>query len=316
MFKRKLHIALLAGGVSGEREVSLNGAAGVEKALDQKKFLVRRYDPATDLVRLATDAPEIDFAFILLHGLHGEDGTMQGFLDLLGIPYQGSGVLGSAIAMDKNLAKELYRLHALPVADWRIVSHAERSSGAELLKAFGLPVVIKPVHEGSSLGLTLARSEEQLLQGIERALRHDTEVMIEKYIQGRELTIGVFGNRDLTALPVIEIVPGPGFDFFDYDAKYKAGATEEICPARISEEVAVQAQAYALAAHRALRLRGYSRTDMILDAQGALYLLETNTIPGMTATSLMPQAAAVYGLPFPLFLERLIELGLEGRTIR
>lgn len=314
MQTQKMHIALLAGGTSGEREVSLNGAVGVEKALDSEKFLVRRYDPATDLALLATDAPEIDFAFILLHGLHGEDGTMQGFLDLLGIPYQGSGVLGSAIAMDKHLAKELYRLNGLPVADWRIVSSDVRISSGELIESFGLPLVIKPVHEGSSLGLTLARSEEQLLQGIERALQHDSHVMVEKYIKGRELTVGVFGNSELTALPVIEIVPGPGFDFFDYDAKYKEGATDEICPARINDTITAQAQQYALAAHRALRLRGYSRTDIILDESGAMYLLETNTIPGMTATSLMPRAAATYGLTFPQFLERLIELGMEGRS--
>jgi D-alanine-D-alanine ligase len=313
MHTQKLHIALVAGGTSGERQVSLNGAAGVEKALNPEKYLVRRYDPATDLARLAADAPEIDFAFILLHGLQGEDGTMQGFLELLGVPYQGSGVLGSAIAMDKHLAKELYRLHGLPVADWRIVGGGERINGAELIDRFGLPVVIKPVHEGSSLGLTLARTEEQLLLGIDRALSHDTQVMVEKYIKGRELTVGVLGNSELVALPVIEIVPGAGFDFFDYDAKYKAGATEEICPARISSGLTVQAKQYALAAHLALRLRGYSRTDMILDADNSFYLLETNTIPGMTATSLMPQAAAVHGLPFPQFLERLIELGLEGR---
>jgi D-alanine-D-alanine ligase len=316
MHTPKLHVALVAGGTSGERQVSLNGAAGVEKALDPEKFLVRRYDPATDLARLAADGPEIDFAFILLHGLHGEDGTMQGFLDLLGVPYQGSGVLGSAIAMDKHLAKELYRLHGLPVADWRIIGSGEQIDAAALIDRFGLPVVIKPVHEGSSLGLTLARTEEQLVLGIDRALRHDSQVMVEKYIKGRELTVGVLGNSELVGLPVIEIVPGAGFDFFDYDAKYKAGATEEICPARISATLTVQAKQYALAAHQALRLRGYSRTDMILDADNSLYLLETNTIPGMTATSLMPQAAAVHGLPFPQFLERLIELGLEGRKKR
>lgn len=313
MNTNKLHIALLAGGTSGERQVSLNGANSVEKALDSEKFLVRRYDPATDLARLATDAAEIDFAFILLHGLHGEDGTMQGFLDLLGIPYQGSGVLGSAIAMDKHLAKELYRLNGLPVADWQIVSNDAPISSGELIESFGLPMVIKPVHEGSSLGLTLARSEEQLLQGIERALRHDSHVMVEKYIKGRELTVGVFGNSELTALPIIEIVPGPGFDFFDYDAKYKEGATDEICPARVNDAITAQAQQYAIAAHRALRLRGYSRTDMILEDDGAMYLLETNTIPGMTATSLMPRMAVTHGLSFPQFLEKLIELGMEGR---
>jgi D-alanine-D-alanine ligase len=314
MSKRKLHIALLAGGTSGERQVSLNGAAGVEKALDREKFIVRRYDPAGDLERLARDAAEIDFAFILLHGRHGEDGTVQGFLDLLGIPYQGSGVLGSAIAMDKGLAKELYRLSHLPVADWRIIVRGEQVDPRELLDTFGLPLVVKPVHEGSSLGLSLVRDEEQLAAGIERALDHDTEIMVERYVKGRELTVGVFGNRDLTALPVIEIVPGPGYDFFDYEAKYQAGATSEICPAPIGEEATARAQALGLAAHRALRLRGYSRTDMILAPSGDIYLLETNTIPGMTVTSLMPQAAAVHGLPFPQFLETLIDLGLEGRN--
>jgi D-alanine-D-alanine ligase len=172
---------------------------------------------------------------------------------------------------------------------------------------------VKPVHEGSSLGLTLARSEEELLAGIDRALRHDSHVMVEKYIKGRELTVGVLGNKEPEALPVIEIVPGEGFTFFDYDAKYKPGATEEICPARISEDVTRLAQKYAVEAHKALRLRGYSRTDMIMAGDDSLYLLETNTIPGMTATSLMPQAAAVHGLPFPQFLERLIELGMENR---
>ncbi len=314
MPKEKLHIALIAGGVSGEREVSLNGAAGVEKVLDPEKFIVRRYDPATDLARLAADAPGIDFAFILLHGLYGEDGTMQGFLDLLGIPYQGSGVLGSAIAMDKQLAKELYTLNGLPVADSSLLTSEDKLEIPQLLGRFGLPVVIKPVHEGSSLGLSLARSEEELLTGIERALGHDSHVMVEKYISGRELTVGVVGNNDLQALPLIEIVPGEEFSFFDYDAKYKPGATKEICPARVSDKITKLAQRYAVAAHKALRLRGYSRTDMILAPDDALYLLETNTIPGMTATSLMPQAAAAHGWPFPQFLERLVALGMEGRA--
>ena len=313
MQKGKLHIALVAGGVSGERAVSLSGAASVEKALDVEKFNVRRYDPATDLARLATDASEIDFAFILLHGLFGEDGTMQGFLDLLGVPYQGSGVLGSAIAMDKQLAKELYVLNGLPVADSCILTNRDKLDAAALVERFGLPVVVKPVHEGSSLGLSLAQTKEELLAGIERALRHDSHVMVEKYIKGRELTVGVLGNNVLEGLPVIEIVPGEKFSFFDYDAKYLPGATEEICPAPVSAEITKLAQNYAVTAHKALRLRGYSRTDMILAGDGALYLLETNTIPGMTATSLMPQAAAVHGLAFPQFLERLIELGMEDR---
>lgn len=312
MQAQKLHIALVAGGTSGEREVSLSGAAGVEKALDSEKFIVSRYDPATDLSRLAADAPKLDFAFILLHGLFGEDGTMQGFLDLLGVPYQGSGVLGSAIAMDKHLAKELYKLNGLPVADWQIIGSGDEVNIDALATRFGLPVVIKPVREGSSLGLTLAETREQLMEGIEKAQNHDSQTMIEKYISGRELTVGVLGNQELQGLPVIEIVPGEGFSFFDYDAKYKAGASEEICPAEISDELTALVQKYGVAAHKALRLTGYSRTDIMLSEDGSLYLLETNTIPGMTPTSLMPQAAAEYGLAFPQFLEKLIELGLQS----
>ncbi len=311
MQAQKLHIALVAGGTSGEREVSLSGAAGVEKALDSEKFIVSRYDPATDLARLAADAPKLDFAFILLHGLFGEDGTMQGFLDLLGVPYQGSGVLGSAIAMDKHLAKELYKLNGLPVADWQIIGSGDKVNIDALITRFGLPVVIKPVREGSSLGLTLAETKEQLIGGIEKAQSHDSQTMIEQYIRGRELTVGVLGNEELQGLPVIEIVPGEGSSFFDYDAKYKAGASEEICPAEISDELTALAQKYGVAAHKALRLTGYSRTDIMLSEDGSLYLLETNTIPGMTPTSLMPQAAAEYGLAFPELLEKLIELGLQ-----
>jgi D-alanine-D-alanine ligase len=314
MEKEQLHIALIAGGVSGERQVSLDGAAGVERNLNPKKFIVRRYDPATDLAKIAADAPEIDFAFILLHGLHGEDGTMQGFLDLLGVPYQGSGVLGSAIAMDKDLAKELYRMNELPVADWVVVTRDDDIDGAALVERFGLPVVIKPVREGSSLGLTLAKTMGEMLGGIHKALEHDSQVMVEKYISGKELTVGVLGNTEVEALPVIEIVPGEGFSFFDYDAKYKPGATEEICPARIPDQTRDLVQKYGVLAHRVLRLRGYSRTDMILTDDSQVYLLETNTIPGMTPTSLMPQAAAAYGLAFPAFLEKLIELGLEARS--
>jgi len=312
MEQKKLRVALLAGGISGEREVSLNGAAGVEKALDPEKFLVSRYDPATDLAKLAADADKIDFAFILLHGMYGEDGTVQGYLELLKIPYQGSGVLGSAIAMDKHLAKELYRLNGLPVADWQIITKMAEVDGCSLLDRFGLPVVIKPVHEGSSLGLSIAKTEEEMMAGIERALKHDSHVMLEKYIKGRELTVGVVGNEELVPLPLIEIVPGEGFAFFDYDAKYKPGASNEICPAPVSPEITVEAQRLAVIAHKSLRLRGYSRTDMILDADNNLYLLETNTIPGMTPTSLMPQAAAVHGWPFGVFLEKLVQLGMEG----
>ena len=306
----KLRLALIAGGVSAEREVSLRGAAGVEQALNRDRYEVVRYDPATDLARIAADAANIDAAFILLHGVHGEDGTIQGFLDLLGIPYQGAGVLGSALAMDKNLAKVMYRLAGLPVAPWVMVEPGDLRDSGRIESAVGLPCVVKPVRQGSSIGMSIVRTRDQLPAALELALRHDGEVMVEAFLKGRELTAGVLGNSELTALPLIEIIPDSRFDFFNYEAKYQPGATREVCPAPVSETVRARAQDYAVRAHRSLQLRGYSRTDMIL-VEEELYLLETNTIPGMTPTSLLPQAAAEAGLPFGALLDRLIELALE-----
>ena len=306
----KLRLALIAGGVSAEREVSLRGAAGVEQALNRDRYEVVRYDPATDLARIAADAANIDAAFILLHGVHGEDGTIQGFLDLLGIPYQGAGVLGSALAMDKNLAKVMYRLAGLPVAPWVMVEPGDLRDSGRIESAVGLPCVVKPVRQGSSIGMSIVRTLDQLPAALELALRHDGEVMVEAFLKGRELTAGVLGNSELTALPLIEIIPDSRYDFFNYEAKYQPGATREVCPAPVSETVRARAQDYAVRAHRSLQLRGYSRTDMILVGE-ELYLLETNTIPGMTPTSLLPQAAAEAGLPFVALLDRLIELALE-----
>lgn len=306
----KKRLALIAGGTSDEREVSLRGAAGVEKALDPEKYEVVRYDPATDLARIAAEAGSIDVAFLLLHGVHGEDGTIQGFLDLLGIPYQGAGVLGSALAMDKHLAKTMYKLSGLPVAPWVMVETSDLQHPDRILAEVGLPCVVKPVRQGSSIGMSIVRTVEQLPEALRLALRHDNEVMVEAYIKGRELTVGVLGNQALMPLPLIEIIPNAQYEFFDYEAKYQPGASKEICPAPVDAQVRDKAQQYALTAHRCLQLRGYSRTDMILSGD-ELYLLETNTIPGMTPTSLLPQAAAEAGIPFAQLLDRLIELAME-----
>ncbi|MCA1765517.1 MAG: D-alanine--D-alanine ligase [Desulfobulbaceae bacterium] len=307
---KKLCVALLAGGRSGEREVSLKGGEEVFRALDQNKYEVRRYDPATDLVRLAADSAEIDVAFILLHGPFGEDGTMQGFLDMLGIPYQGSGVLGSALAMDKNIAKIMYRQAGLQVPDWVMAKRSRSGSPAELIGQLGLPLVIKPLHQGSSLGMSIAATEGELAAGLDKAFEFDKQVMVEEFIEGREITGGVIGNDELTALPLVEIIPGEDYRFFDYEAKYRPGASREVCPAEFDLETTAKAQQYALAAHRVLNLEVYSRTDMIVNDRG-IFVLETNTIPGMTPTSLLPQAAAAHGLPFPQFIERLLELALQ-----
>lgn len=311
--KDKIRVALLAGGKSAEREVSLNGAVGVETALNREKYDIRRYDPATDLAKLAIDASELDVAFILLHGPLGEDGTMQGFLDLLELPYQGSGVLGSALAMNKNLAKILYRQAGLKVADWLMVSPGDENQLDPLLEKISLPLVIKPVHQGSSVGMSIARTSAELKTGLEKAFTYDREVMLEEYIQGREITGAVIGNDDLIPLPLVEIIPGSDHPFFDYEAKYTEGASREICPADLADDITTRARQYALKAHEVLQLRGYSRTDMIVSSKDEIFIIETNTIPGMTPTSLLPQAAQAHGLSFSELLDRLLSLALEER---
>lgn len=307
----KVHVALLSGGDSPEREVSLSSGGQVYDALDKERYRVTRFDPRSDLGEIIRRADEIDVALLILHGPNGEDGTVQGLLDLLKIPYQGAGVLGSALAMNKLSAKEMYIQNDIPVPRHHTVYKTVDDSVDGCIKDLGLPLVVKPVCAGSSVGMTIVRRAEDLVPAVEKALAVDQRVMVEEFIDGVELTCGVLGNDELEALPVIEIRPGEGFEFFDYTAKYTPGATEEICPAPIAPEIRDQVQAYAVAAHDALFLRGYSRTDMILSAGGNLYVLETNTIPGMTATSLYPQAAAVAGYTFPRLLDRLIELAME-----
>lgn len=314
MATTKLRVALLAGGVSAEREVSLKSARQVYEALDKAKYDVTRYDPRDDLPRLVQDAPRIDVALIILHGRLGEDGTIQGFLDSLGIPYQGSGVLGSALAMNKILSKRLYEQEGLPVAPYVIADRTRPSDPRAVAERLGLPVVVKPEHEGSSIGLSIVREEGDLPGALEKAWAYDRRCLVEKYIPGVEVTGGVLGNDEVQALPLVEIVPGEQYEFFDYQAKYTPGATREICPARLSPELTRRAQELAVRAHHTLCCRGYSRTDMMVDrAQEKIYVLETNTIPGMTETSLFPQAAAAAGIPFPQLLDRLIALALEDR---
>jgi len=309
---KKLRIALLSGGISSEREVSLNSGNQVYEALDKSKYEILRYDPKTDLPRLVSDAARIDAALIILHGAFGEDGTVQGLLDLLDIPYQGSGVLGSAAAMNKLAAKRLYEQAGLPIPDYAVARRAEGIDPEGLVKRLGLPLVIKPVVGGSSVGITVVRRPEDLRGAVETGWAHDPAVLVEAYIQGIEITGGVIGNERLEALPLIEIIPDSNREFFDYTAKYTPGVTEEICPARIEPELTAEAQRLALEAHRTLFCRGYSRTDMMMRGRD-IFILETNTIPGMTATSLLPRAARTAGLSFARLLDRLIELSLEGR---
>jgi D-alanine-D-alanine ligase len=307
---KRLRIALIAGGLSGEREVSLKSGDAVEKALDPKKYEVKRYDPRDGLGLLIAESGNIDLALILLHGRYGEDGSMQGLLDLLGVPYVGSGILGSAMAMNKKVAKSVFRSEGLLVAEDVLLNRGEPYSSEQIRIRLGARTVVKPASEGSSLGVTICHSEEDLLEGIDTAFRHDQEILVEQFVNGIEVTCCVLGNESPEALPVIEIVPNPQYRFFDYHAKYTPGATSEICPARISQAQTKEVQSCAIRAHKALYCRDWSRTDMILH-EGKVYVLETNTIPGMTETSLVPLAARTAGMSFSQLVDRLIRLCME-----
>jgi D-alanine-D-alanine ligase len=308
----KLKVALLSGGISSEREVSIKSGNQVYEALDKAKYDVTRYDPASDIGKLVADASAVDVAFIVLHGPYGEDGTVQGLLDLLHIPYQGSGVLGSALAMDKWSSKRLYTEAGLPVPPFKVLMHSQTYDLEALADEPGFPLVVKPRYGGSSIGTSVVQTPEHLPEALERAFEHGPHVILEAFLEGTEITGGVLGNDDLQLLPIVEIIPEADYTFFDYEAKYKEGATREICPARISETVSHRAQSYAAAAHRALCCRGYSRTDMII-VDDIIHVLETNTIPGMTPVSLFPLAANTAGISFSQLLDRLIDLALETR---
>ncbi|MFO7839813.1 MAG: D-alanine--D-alanine ligase [Desulfosalsimonadaceae bacterium] len=307
---KKTNVALLSGGTSGEREISSKGGDQVYEALDKSRYTVTCYDPGTDLARLAADSGKIDVALVILHGVPGEDGTMQGMLDLLGIPYQSTGVLGSAIAMNKLVSKFFYEKAGIPVPKYASCSRGQYVDTSGVIDRLGLPLVIKPASGGSSLGLSIVRSAREFEDGLATAFACDDTAIFEEYLEGTEITGGVLGNDELEALPVIEIVPKGEHEFFDYDAKYRAGETDEICPARIDEDLAETAQELAKTAHRALFCSGCSRTDMLI-SDGRIRVLETNTIPGMTPVSLLPLAAKTAGMTYAQLIDRLIELALE-----
>lgn len=304
---RGLKIALLAGGTSSEREVSLKGAEAVKKAFKKLGHKFEFFDPAKDLPILAQKVKEFDCAFLVMHGPGGEDGTLQGFLDSINLPYQGAGVLGSALAMHKGLSKEIYKNTGLKVPEGKVFFRDEDFENIKkYAEKLGYPLVVKPATQGSSVGLSIVKKEEELKPACQKAFEIDNEILLEEYLKGREITVGVLENKPL---PVVEIIPKFS-EIFDYKTKYTPGFAEEICPANLPQEITEKAQEYALKAHKALRLRHYSRTDMIV-VENEVYVLETNTIPGMTETSLLPLSAKVAGYSFEELIQKLLELVLK-----
>ncbi len=266
--------------------------------------------PATDALQLAADGRRpIDVAFIALHGAYGEDGTIQGLLELLGIPYVGSGVLASALAMDKAMARKMFAAEGIPIPRGVVVERGALDEAAARERARALaPAVVKPSRQGSSVGMSLADDAAAVDAGIDLAFGFDERVVVEERVRGRELTVGVVGGRRLQALPAVEIVPKRAF--FDFKAKYDPALCEEICPAELTDAERDAVQDVSLRAHRALDCRGLSRTDLILAPGRGPVVLEVNTLPGMTVNSLLPKAARAAGIPFGELLDRLVRLAL------
>jgi D-alanine-D-alanine ligase len=309
-----LRVAVLKGGRSLERGVSLRSGARVEEALERLGHEISPVDAGPDLVtRLREARPDV--AFVALHGVGGEDGTAQELLELLGIPFTGPGVAACVRCMDKVLAKHAMREAGLPTPDWFAFSQtAFRELGAaealgELEGRLGFPLVVKPSHGGSSLGVKFAAAPAEVPQALVAAFSYDDKVLLERHVEGRELAVSVLGDE---ALPVVEAIPVSG-DRYDFEARYEIGRTRFACPAELSEDEHRSVVEVALGAYRALGCSGFARVDLILTADGP-QVLEANAIPGLTDTSLLPQAAEAAGLSFEQLVERILDLALRPAT--
>jgi D-alanine-D-alanine ligase len=294
----------MLGGTSAERPVSLNSGGAVLAALMRQGIDAHAFDPANrnlgDLI-----AGEFDRVFIALHGRYGEDGCMQGALELLNLPYTGSGVMASAIGMDKWRTKLLWRAAGLPTADWEILTAASDFAGVE--RKLGLPIFVKPAREGSSIGMSKVTQAGALRAAYEIAAEHDDLVLAERFIDGAEFTVGILGS---TALPLIRLEPAKEKDFYDFEAKYLRNDTQYLCPAGLSDSQEMALRHLALDAFHLIDGRGWGRVDLMLDGLGNPYLLEVNTSPGMTDHSLVPMAARVAGLDFDALCLAILELTL------
>ncbi|MDR2035829.1 MAG: D-alanine--D-alanine ligase [Coriobacteriales bacterium] len=311
--KRSYVIALLCGGAFSEREVSLASAENVQRALISAGHRVIKIDTANPRYIPELQRIKPDVAFIALHGKHGEDGTPQAILEAMGIPYTGSGVLGSALAMDKYRSKLMYEALGLKTPASLYLKKHERNTAAasveHILSTIKLPVVVKPSDDGSSVGISIVREKAALRKALQQAYDAGSSVLVEQYVTGTEITVAVLGSTKLTALPVIEIIPKN--DFYDYESKYAKGGSEHLIPARISEDAQAKASHAALLAHEGLGCFGVSRTDMIIDNKDNAWVIETNTIPGMTSVSLLPDAARYAGISNQELYEQLVLWALE-----
>jgi D-alanine-D-alanine ligase len=337
-----MKVLILAGGKSHEREVSLNTGKAIAEGLQSLGHHVRMIDTGdgsnllattrtkaiaegntgialattpeqTSIVFVPSDYQNYDCVFIALHGGIGENGTLQALLDLANIPFTGSGVLASALAMDKYRAKLLFGSVGIPIP--RTVFFGDEASAVRFCgetepEQIQYPIIVKPNAEGSTVGLTLAKDHAMLMAGIKKAAVCDANILIEEFIPGRELTVAILGNE---VLPVIEIVPKSGL--YDYHAKYTVGASEYLCPAQIEKQIELDVNEFALLAYEVLGCSGYARVDFRLSPENELFCLEVNTLPGMTATSLVPKAAKAAGISFEQLLDRIIKLSLANRTL-
>ncbi len=309
-----MKIAVLYGGTSGEREVSLSSGKGIIDALKANGHDVIGIDFNPSEINKIINL-DVDLVFIGLHGKFGEDGRIQGLLDMLGIPYVGSDVLASALAMDKDKAKQIFQSSQIPVAKsraFKVTDHTDKNKLEKKIQTlFTLPFVIKPNSEGSTLGLTIIENYEQIQDAMNNALNSDDVILVEDFVQGTEITVPVLGSIGKEeALPIIEIIPKN--EYYDYESKYSAGGSEHIIPARIDEETTKLIQDYAVKAHRALGCKTYSRVDFILDQSNTPIILEVNTLPGMTPTSLFPDAAQSIGLTYNNMIETFVNLSIEN----
>ncbi|HYA12593.1 MAG TPA: D-alanine--D-alanine ligase [Thermodesulfovibrionales bacterium] len=299
-------IGVLMGGRSAEREVSLRSGKAIYNTLRDLGYDAAAIDAGSDLCN-ALKRKKVKIAFIALHGGHGENGAVQGMLEVLGIPYTGSGVLASAIAMDKEASKKIFLYHKIPVSPFIVLGKEHRAKSMDSSKVdFPLPWVVKPATEGSSIGVSIVKEKKQIPSAVKKAFSSSERVIIERYIEGKEVHIGILNN---SALGGVEV--RPSLEFYSYEAKYKKGLTEYILPPEIDRRAYERAKETALSAHRALGCRGATRVDLRIDGKGNPYVLEVNTIPGMTETSLLPKVAMLAGLNFSALIEEMLRGALD-----